>query len=511
MEYRRPSSGLSIKPRLIIHGGAGNITPEKLGADKYARYREALLMIVSRTNSYMNSPQPQPPSPSPSSSPQSHSQHRHYPNALASATHAVVQLENNGLFNSGHGAVFTRDGTNELEASVMVSRGRAKRGVGVTGLRRVKNPVLLARAMLEHGDVDLVPKGQKGEGEGEASSSGAGLLLLPGGGDAGAGAQQQLDVPSAQGHTLVHGSTAEALARKYGLEIVEPAWFFTRQRWEEHVRALEREREGSGLATWSAEEYLPQGTCGAVALDADGVVCAATSTGGLTNKLTGRIGDTPVVGAGFWAEEWAEDGNSRRARVGPPEDAFQSMRRYLSLSGPAVELSANLRIFLADCLPTPFVYSPINRQNNGDLRTTRSIAMSGTGNGDSFLRVAAVRSAAAIARWGGLSGADALYQMAGRGGELQRSAGDRWGKTGEGEGGMIGIECVVSRDESGRVVEARSEILQEHNCAGMFRAWIDDDGKAMMRIWHPEEKRRRAETFEDEDRAEDVWRWSEKA
>ena len=77
------------------------------------------------------------------------------PSALQTSTHAVTLLEDNPLFNSGHGAVFTRDGINELEASVMVSRGFAKRGVGVTGLRRVRNPILLARAILEHGDEDL--------------------------------------------------------------------------------------------------------------------------------------------------------------------------------------------------------------------------------------------------------------------------------------------------------------------------------------------------------------------
>ena len=80
----------------------------------------------------------------------------HEPSALMIATHAVVQLEDSPLFNSGHGSVFTRDGINELEASVMVSRGHRKRGVGVTGLRHVRNPILLARKMLEHGDEDLV-------------------------------------------------------------------------------------------------------------------------------------------------------------------------------------------------------------------------------------------------------------------------------------------------------------------------------------------------------------------
>src|SRR4051794_15506155 len=78
------------------------------------------------------------------------------PSALETACYAVTLLEDSPLFNSGHGAVFTRDGINELEASVMVSRGFAKRAVGITGLRRVRNPILLARQMLEHGEHDIL-------------------------------------------------------------------------------------------------------------------------------------------------------------------------------------------------------------------------------------------------------------------------------------------------------------------------------------------------------------------
>src|SRR5262249_4348642 len=86
------------------------------------------------------------------------------PTALQTATYAVTLLEDIPLFNSGRGAVFTRDGTNELEASVMVSRGYKKRGVGVSGLRCVRNPILLARAVLEHGEKDL--GGDNGEHRG---------------------------------------------------------------------------------------------------------------------------------------------------------------------------------------------------------------------------------------------------------------------------------------------------------------------------------------------------------
>ncbi|KAI1499958.1 nucleophile aminohydrolase [Biscogniauxia marginata] len=494
MEYKSEPTPLAApartKPRLIIHGGAGNISRKNMTPAQYTEYRTALLDIVTRTNRYMNDPVSH------------HKQHPagrdvQYPSALDIATHAVTLLEDNPLFNSGHGAVFTRDGINELEASVMVSRGRAKRGVGVTGLRHVKNPILLAKAMLEHGDNDL---------RGKTDDGWAAAATATDGSDDASDDEEGRDVPSAQGHTLLHGETAEILARRYGLELVDPKYFFTQKRWDEHVRALEKEEQSRGrsTATWSADEYLPQGTCGAVALDVDGVVCVATSTGGMTNKLTGRIGDTPIVGAGFWAEEWTEEGDpsgsSRaRARAQRGADTWPSgIQRYLSLPGQqAVELSSTLRSLLADCLPTPFVYTPLEPYRQDEmisrergLRTTRSTGISGTGNGDSFLRLSAVRSVASIARWGGLPAAHALNQITGRGGELEKSAGDRWDKTGEGQGGMIGIEYAVTRDQLGRVVDTRSVILQDHNCAGMFRAWINDDGDAEMRIWHVDDEAR---------------------
>ncbi|ETS73265.1 hypothetical protein PFICI_14870 [Pestalotiopsis fici W106-1] len=460
VEMDLKSQTVSASPRLIIHGGAGNIRP--MSPQKYAQYRDALLNIITKTNAYMTTPV--------SLKQEARSSRTGCPSALDIATYAVELLENNPLFNSGHGAVFTRDGINELEASVMVSSGFAKRGVGVTGLRRVKNPILLARKMLEHGEGDLRGKADLGW----ASRDEAG---------------ENLDIPSAQGHTLVHGPSAELLATKYGLDLVEPNYFFTQTRWDEHVRALEREKsehqvhtESWATATWSADEFLPQGTCGAVALDADGVICCATSTGGMTNKLTGRIGDTPSMGAGFWAEQWEEDGTptmSPSRRATPPWTAW---REYLGAQSPVVELSTQLKSMVAQCLPTPFIYQPVAQDQR--LVTTRSAGLSGTGNGDSFLRVAAVRTVVGIARWTGVSTAEALKRVAGRNGELQRSAGDRWGKTGEGEGGMIGIEAVVVRDAaSGDIVDIRHEILQDFNCGGMFRAWIDEHDHAVVRIF----------------------------
>lgn len=373
------------------------------------------------------------------------------PSALQVASYAVTLLEDNPLFNASHGAVFTRDGINELEASVMVSRGYKKRGVGVMGLRRVRNPILLAQKMLEHGEDDLEP-----------TSTG----------------DSELDVPSAQGHTQLFGRAAEDLAEQYGLDMVDPSYFFTQRRWDEHKRALDREKSGKGLATWSATEYLPQGTVGAVALDQNGVVCTATSTGGLTNKLTGRVGDTPTIGTGFWAEEWTEEGDPTG------NTAWRRVTDSIIEPGPSLSVTDTLRGALADCFPTPLMYTPIPREQSlSQVSTTHSIAGSGTGNGDSFLRTGALRTVAAMARWKPETGAHAVTHVAGPGGELERSAGDRWGRTGEGEGGIIGIECVVVRDLGGAVVDARSEMLMDFNCGGMFRAWIDENGKAVMSTW----------------------------
>lgn len=413
------------------------------------------------------------------------------PTALEIATFAVTLLEDDPLFNAGKGAVFTRDGINQLEASIMVSRGFAKRAAGVLGLRHIKNPIQLAAKMLEHGEQDLW--GNKGD-KGQPSMESSGVAA-----------------PSAQGHTLLYGEVAESLAtQKYGMELVPTEYFFTQQRWDEHILALEREKLGTQkLATWSAEEYLPQGTTGAVALDSDGVVCCATSTGGLTNKLTGRIGDTPVPGAGYWAEEWTEGGDP--TGLGAHRGFWgQSMQMVRRPGGAALEFAGALRSLLADCLPTPFTYSPLvssslpPQSSSNGLITTRSFATSGTGNGDSFLRVNAGRTAAAIARWKPVSSATALTEVTGPGGELQRSAGNRWMVTGEGEGGMIGVEAVLVCNEDGRVVETRSEVLQDHNCPGMFRAWVDDDDRAVFRVWHKSDTTAAQSGFDGEGRRERI-------
>ncbi|KAA6413383.1 MAG: hypothetical protein FRX48_03129 [Lasallia pustulata] len=211
---------------------------------------------------------------------------------------------------------------------------------------------------------------------------------------------------------------------------------------------------------WDGREYLPQGTVGCVALDQYGALCVATSTGGLTNKLPGRIGDTPTLGAGFWAEEWTES-------VGSP----------LRLRSPASSLFAMLplgvRHVVEDCYVGLSQDTAFGEDKNSS-RGVRAVAMSGTGNGDSFLRTAAVRTAAAIARFSPCrSLSSAVTQIAGPGGELQQSAGDRWGKTGEGEGGIIGIE----------LVDGKGKIVFDFNCGGMFRTWVDDEGEEHVMVY----------------------------
>ncbi|KAG9241606.1 nucleophile aminohydrolase [Calycina marina] len=436
MEYKaQDRSKASIAPRLIIHGGAGNITPQSITPEKYTEFHDSLLTILSTAHRFMTEQSSFPLQVSGSAS------------ALDTVTFAVSLLENNPLFNSGHGAVFTRDGTQEMEASVMVSRGKKKRGVGLMGLKHVKNPIKLAREMLVRGEQDLEGGNSKG-------------------------------AKGAQGHSQLAHPTAERLARDWGLEMVDKKYFFVQSRWDEHIKGLEREDKGEGIVSWSHKEYIPQGTCGAVALDSEGVIAVATSTGGLTNKLPGRIGDTPTIGSGFWAEEWEQEL--------PTKEDIQ-----LKQPGPALMLSDSLRGLLADCFPSLTTYQPIpvdvKLAVRCPSRLLRATAMSGTGNGDSFLRTNAARTASAIVKYRNtdsnkISLQDAIREVSGPGGELERSAGNRWHKTGEGEGGMIGIELQVELDGH-RITKSTSRIAEDFNCGGMWRAKVGSNGKAVMRAF----------------------------
>lgn len=173
--------------------------------------------------------------------------------ALDAVTEAVRLLEECPLFNAGIGSVFTHEGTHELDACVM--DGNSLQAGAVAGVSRIRNPILAAREVLEHSP-----------------------------------------------HVLFIGEGAEAFAQSRGLEPVSPEVFSTPERWEQLQRALAANH--TVLDHDAAEPIDPDtkfGTVGAVALDKFGNLAAATSTGGMTNKSSGRVGDSPIIGAGCYA------------------------------------------------------------------------------------------------------------------------------------------------------------------------------------------------------------------
>jgi L-asparaginase len=369
----------------------------------------------------------------------------------------VTLLEDDPLYNSGKGAVFTREGKNELESSIMVSNGYKKRGVGCMLLRHVKNPIKLAR--------ELLIKGEEADGGGAAD------------------------------HCQYSGEFVEGLAKGWGLDIVDPSYFFTQKRWDEHQRGLDEEKKKADLdisidelTDWERDNYIPLGTCGAVVVDSFGTVCTATSTGGLTNKVPGRIGDTPTMGAGFWAEEWYDEKAIR------PQMLYQPST---SAAAPIDKLSrGDIRGVVGDCIPS--LGSPMVRETASlsiqpyekSVSTRHVVGLSGTGNGDSFLRMCAARTTAARSRFSASSLSDATTWMAGPNGELQRSAGNRWGATHEGTGGIIGIE----------LVDSKVNVVQDFNCGGMFRAWTDDDGSPRCLVFREEGWEKAPKTWDDRPR-----------
>jgi L-asparaginase len=397
--FKAPPHTMSSTPRIILHGGAGSISRTNVPPDSpaYQAYVSSLRQILTSTYTSLLAGA----------------------SALDAACSAVVLFEDNPLFNCGKGAVFTRAGKNELEASVMVSSGYGKRGVGVALLRHVKNPILFAKEMLKRED---------------------------------------------ERHNFLSGEEAEKLAKMWGLEIVDESWFWTERRWREHLRGLEKEgekgtraemqkeedikekretrQEKEGMGSGKQEEYLPQGTVGCVVMDKWGVLAVATSTGGMTNKLPGRIGDTPTLGAGFWAEEWEL---------------------------PPARVQSPLADLFTSCLPT----APIRLSENPPEKG--KVAMSGTGNGDYFLRIAAAHNVAGRCRFGGRTLETAVKEVVGKGGEMQQAAEGigRWG-TGEGEGGFVAM------DQDGTVV-------WDLNCGGMFRGYVDEKGETKVAVYWDEE------------------------
>ncbi|KAL2835273.1 nucleophile aminohydrolase [Aspergillus cavernicola] len=252
----------------------------------------------------------------------------------------------------------------------------------------------------------------------------------------------------------------------------------------------------------SGHVYPSQGTVGCVCLDRWGGLAVATSTGVLTNKFPGRVGDTPTLGAGFWAEAWMFDVDDSRASLMRRDQRMQYVPQHGYDSWLRAGATSIWDMTLADCLPGPAMFlrgdaephtgsnapppllqhpndtkQPFTNQNLLHRRKIRrAVAVSGTGNGNSFLRTATARTACAMMRFSssGISLADGVAAVAGSGGELQRSAGRRWGTTGDGQGGIIAIEAEV--DEDGAAGLRRGKVVFDFNCGGMFRAWVEEDG-----------------------------------
>jgi beta-aspartyl-peptidase (threonine type) len=171
--------------------------------------------------------------------------------ALDAVVAAIRIMEDSPLFNAGKGAVFTADGKNELDAAIM--DGTGLRAGAVAGVTHVKNPITLARRVMD-----------------------------------------------ASPHVMLTGAGAEAFAKQQGLELVEESYFFTQSRWDALQRAKQAEaRPPTGLRDDEGDRKF--GTVGAVALDRQGRMAAGTSTGGMTNKRWGRVGDAPIIAAGTYA------------------------------------------------------------------------------------------------------------------------------------------------------------------------------------------------------------------
>ncbi|MBV9697611.1 MAG: isoaspartyl peptidase/L-asparaginase [Gammaproteobacteria bacterium] len=210
---------------IAIHGGAGAVPRASLSAEREARYRAGLERALDAGFGILEGGG----------------------SALDAVCAAVRLLEDDPNFNAGHGAALTRDGAAELDAAIM--DGRQMRAGAVASVRHVKNPVELARHVMEKSR-----------------------------------------------HVLLVGAGAEEFALEEGLVLVPNRYFRTAERLEQ----LESEQRGERVS--DLVPPAPQGTVGAVARDGAGNLAAATSTGGMTNKRPGRVGDSPIIGAGTYAK-----------------------------------------------------------------------------------------------------------------------------------------------------------------------------------------------------------------
>ena len=218
-------------PVLVIHGGAG-VEPGDLSKDEEVAARKALEAALRAGHAQLKAGRP----------------------AVDAVGAAITVLEDAPQFNAGRGAVFTHDGRNELDTSLM--DGASGKAGAAAGLHRVKNPITLARAIMDRSK-----------------------------------------------HVMMVGDGAEMFAKEQGVALVDPEYFRTEKRWNQLQKALAEEKNAQASNTpleLPGKAYF--GTVGALALDAQGHLAAGTSTGGMTNKRYGRVGDSPIIGAGTWAD-----------------------------------------------------------------------------------------------------------------------------------------------------------------------------------------------------------------
>ena len=219
------------KPALAVHGGAGTIFRSEMTPELEAQYRSGIENALRAGWAVLQA----------------------NGNSLDAVDAAVRQLEDFPLFNAGRGSVFTHDGQNEMDAAIM--DGHSKKAGAVAFIRNVKNPIGLARLVMERTE-----------------------------------------------HVLLAGEGAILFAEEMNVELADNAYFYTDNRWKQLEQAIAAGRVQLDHA--GAVHPKPIGTVGAVACDVNGHLAAATSTGGMTNKKFGRVGDTPIIGAGTYADEF---------------------------------------------------------------------------------------------------------------------------------------------------------------------------------------------------------------
>jgi len=223
---------------MVIHGGAGTLTRKNMSVEKEAAYRAALTLALQTGYKTLKAGK----------------------SSLDAVEATIHVMEDSPLFNAGKGAVFTHDGKNEMDAAIM--EGKTMMAGAVAGVTTIKNPISAARAVMEKSE-----------------------------------------------HVMMVGQGAEAFARQAGITIVDPKYFYTKERWDGLQQAIKEDSAKAVLDHGSKKSMklgtlnhdFKFGTVGTVALDQAGNLAAGTSTGGMTNKKYGRVGDAPIIGAGTYA------------------------------------------------------------------------------------------------------------------------------------------------------------------------------------------------------------------